>query len=67
MTRKDYEIVATAIAQAVWEAVHGNYTGDKTANGITEHIEHAFQVDNPRFNPRIFRAFMKKKYDEMRL
>lgn len=65
MTEKDYELIAASIAQAVHEAVHGKYTGDKTACAIVEHIEHALQGNDRAFVPKKFRAFIRKKYNEL--
>jgi hypothetical protein len=64
MTKRDYEILATALAQAVRECVRKQCNGDKTANTIVEHIEHALSVDNPQFDPRKFRKFMHEKYKQ---
>jgi len=56
MTRKDYELIATALAQALDEA-----QGAKEDHGVKsciEHISHALQIDNSRFQPDRFRQFI---------
>ena len=59
MTKKDYVLLATAIAQAYAEA-----SGPQEKRGIDkvlEHVEHALQIDNSRFSPSRFRSFIAKQ------
>lgn len=56
MTRKDYEIIAKAIAQAYIETKNTSETAgcEKTL----EHITHALQIDNSRFQATRFRKYV---------
>lgn len=59
MTRKDYVLIVTAIAQAMAEA-----TSREKVDGVkscAEHISHALQIDNPRFMAKKFNSFIMKK------
>ena len=58
MTRKDYEIIEIAIAQACRECKTAEE--QKGIESVTEHLCHALQVDNSNFNPGKFVAFIKK-------
>jgi len=58
MTRKDYELIALAIAQACRERKTG--AEQKGIESVTEHLCHALQIDNPNFKPGKFVAFIKK-------
>lgn len=54
MTRKDYEVIAVALAQAKAE-IGRNDTG---VNLCIEHISHVMQLDNPRFQPMKFKKYI---------
>jgi len=56
MTRKDYEIIATALAQAWAESSVPEAHGVKKA---IEHVTHALQVDNSRFQPARFMKYIQ--------
>jgi hypothetical protein len=58
MTRKDYEIIAVALGQALAESpTHGVITGVQKS---VEHISHALQVAEPRFDAKKFKAYVQK-------
>jgi hypothetical protein len=56
MTKKDYEILATALAQAYTEA--GDSAERKGVASSIEHICHACQIENPRFKERTFKKYV---------
>jgi len=59
MTRHDYEIIATALAQALAEA------DVKEAHGVRmsiEHISHALQIQNDCFQPSKFARFIHQQW-----
>lgn len=58
MTRKDYEVIATALAQARSESVNSSVL--MGVDSSIEHVTHALQVVEPRFNAAKFKAFIKK-------
>ena len=58
MTRKHYEILAIAIAQASRETKH--LAELKGVQRAAEHIAHALKIDNPLFNETKFWAYIKK-------
>lgn len=59
MTKKDYIIIATAISQAVRE-VPAQASAKSAAKSIIEHVSHALQIDNPKFDARRFIAYIEK-------
>jgi len=59
MTRKDYELLATAIAQAYSECKTEECK--KGVESAMEHVIHALQFDNPRFNPQRFVSAVKRQ------
>ena len=58
MTRKDYELLATAIAQAYSECKTDECR--KGVEAVMEHVAHALQFDNPRFNTQRFVSAVKR-------
>jgi hypothetical protein len=62
MTRKDYEVIGVALAQAYAEASGKEWEGVKKC---IEHISHALQVDNERFQPSKFVKFIQHECDRM--
>lgn len=58
MTRKDYEVIAIALAQARSESVNSSVV--MGVDSCIEHITHSLQVAEPRFNAAKFKAFIKK-------
>lgn len=59
MTKKDYVIIATAIAQATRE-LKAQDSAKKAVDSVIEHVSHALQIDNPNFNPSTFKAYIIK-------
>jgi hypothetical protein len=59
MTRKDYEIIAAALAQSYLEARPGE-SGKAALDRVTEHVSHALQIDNSRFQPSRFMKYIEK-------
>ena len=62
MTRKDYELLATALGQAYAEAKGKEWNGVKLC---IEHIAHALQLENDRFDPQLFVKFIHKECDKL--
>lgn len=60
MTRKDYVLIADAIAIALREIPSGA-AGVKAAEKVVEHLEHALELDNPRFDVERFRKYILSK------
>jgi hypothetical protein len=58
MTLKDYQIVATAIAQAHSESKSEGER--KGVDRVMEHMAHAFEVTYPNFRPATFIQFISK-------
>lgn len=56
VTRKDYELIGVALAQAYAEAKGKEWNGVKKS---IEHIAHALQIDNSRFDPHRFVKFIE--------
>lgn len=50
MTKKDYQLIATAIKQARVRIGHWSGTHDAVITKITEEIADKLQADNPRFD-----------------
>lgn len=61
MTRKDYEVIATALAQALAESkARGVGRG---VNIAIEHVTHALQVTEPRFDVGKFKRYLCQECD----
>lgn len=60
MTRKDYEVIATALAQSY---VESSTSERKGVGRAIEHIAHALQVENERFLPKKFHSYIRKMVD----
>ena len=58
MTKKDYIVIATAVAQA-WKEQQ-TASGRRGVDSCLEHLAHALQIQNPKFNPDIFYAYVQK-------
>ena len=56
MNRIDYEIVATALAQAFVEANAGGE--QRGVKACIEHVSHAFQIYNEKFSPANFMKYI---------
>lgn len=63
MTRKDYVIIATALAQAKAEATSASVR--MGVDSCIEHITHALQVSEPRFQASKFKTFINKTAKEI--
>jgi hypothetical protein len=59
MTKKDYVLIATAIAQCVKE-VKATDTAKRAVSCMVEHLTHALQIENPKFDPKKFQSFIAK-------
>ena len=57
MSRKDYILIATAIAQAYREARGAEKEG---VEKVLEHMAHALQVDNPAFKTDKFVQYVRR-------
>lgn len=57
MTRSDYELIATALAQAWAESSVPEAHGVRKA---IEHISHALQIENSRFQPGRFARYIQQ-------
>jgi hypothetical protein len=58
MTRKDYEVIAIALAQARSESA--NSSVNMGVDSCIEHVTHALQVAEPRFDAVKFKTYIKK-------
>lgn len=58
MTRKDYIVIATALAQARSESA--NSSVNMGVDSCIEHICHALQVTEPRFDAQKFKTYIRK-------
>lgn len=63
MQKKEYVLIATAIAQAASETTDAKTL--KGINSVTEHLCHALQVDNPLFKVNTFVKFIQNKVREL--
>jgi hypothetical protein len=63
MTRKDYVLIATAIAQAASETTDAKVIDGM--NRVTEHLCHALMVENPMFNTQKFVKYIQTKIREL--
>jgi hypothetical protein len=55
MTKKDYELIASGIAQ-IAEHYRASVDGKHALEHLTEHYALVLGADNPRFQPAKFRA-----------
>lgn len=58
MSRKDYQVLAVALAQARSESANSSVI--MGVDSCIEHISHALQVTEPRFDAQRFKAYIKK-------
>jgi hypothetical protein len=59
MTRRDYRLIAVSVAQA-----HSESKSSSERKGVErtmEHLAHALELDNLRFNAKKFVAFISKQ------
>lgn len=63
MSRKDYHLIALALAQAKAESTSSSVK--MGVDSCIEHITHALQVSEPRFDTQKFKAFINKTVKEL--
>lgn len=63
MSRKDYQLLAVALSQAKSES--SNASVQMGVDSCIEHIAHALQVTEPRFDAQRFKAYIRKTSKQM--